>query len=489
MIALMWQFTSKIAETFGRILVMIVLARILDPYSFGVASASLVVLSFCQTMTQIGIAPALIQRSVIEDKHINTAFHSSIIIGLLTSLIIWISAPQISTFFGMSELSDVVRAIALCFPLSAPAMVAEALLMRDLSFKKLAAIDTVSFAVGYSILGISLALMGFGVWALVWAQIAQVCIRALLILIASHHKLSLQYDYHALRDLLGFGVGHTLAELGNFSALQSDNVIVGRMLGPIDLGLYSRAYTLLAQPSRLIGTAFDRVLFPAMSTAQDNDARLLRAQMRGLAGIALVTIPGSFLLIILAPELISILLGSEWSAMVAPFQILAATMLFRTSYKVSDSVVRARGMSFQRAARQWIYALFVAIGASLGTFYGLSGVALGVSVAIFVNFVVMMNLSLRATGGEWKSIVRSYTYVLAGFSPGMVTSLLLVQALRMADLGPFILFFSVSCVAVLTMSLTALAFPKFFGPDCSWLIEFFLSKISRRSSRSSGSNS
>src|SRR5205085_2202322 len=109
-----------------------------------------------------------------------------------------------------------------------------------------------------------------------------------------------------------------------------------RWLGAGPLGLYSRAYNFLMVPTTLFGTVVDKVLFPAMAHIQGDTKRLTRAFRRSLAIVAMVTLPVSVVLVVLAPELVTLVLGQRWSGMIVPFQVLAGTMLFRTSYKMSD---------------------------------------------------------------------------------------------------------------------------------------------------------
>src|SRR6185437_7222982 len=160
-------------------------------------------------------------------------------------------------------------------------------------------------------------------------------------------RLALQSQ--AFKDLAYFGGGFTVARLANYAAVYGDNVVTGRFLGPAALGYYGRAYSLMSAPAYAFGTVLDAVLFPAMAKVQDDPPRLAAAYRRGVALIALVVLPTSAALILLAPEVIRVALGPHWTAAVAPFQILGIGMLFRTSYKMSDSIARSTGVVYRRA--------------------------------------------------------------------------------------------------------------------------------------------
>jgi len=132
-------------------------------------------------------------------------------------------------------------------------------------------------------------------------------------------------------------------------------------LGIEALGVYGRAYQMLVFPVNLFSTTMSTVLFPSIAKFQDDIPRLARAFRRATAVIALVYLPLSIVLIVLAPEIVAILLGPNWHDVILPFQILAVGLLFRAN-KVNLVVAQATGAVYKRAWREGIYGLFVVIG-------------------------------------------------------------------------------------------------------------------------------
>jgi O-antigen/teichoic acid export membrane protein len=237
----------------------------------------------------------------------------------------------------------------------------------------------------------------------------------------------------------------TIAKMGNFLANQGDNLVVGRMLGAGALGIYGRAYQFMVMPAGLFGTALDKALFPAMAKVQDDKHRLGKAYLTGVSFIALVAIPLSVILVLLAPEIVIILLGPKWTEVILPFQILACSLLFRMSYKMSDSLARATGAVYRRAWRQIIYALAVVVGSYIGQFWGLYGVACGVAVALVINFLIMAHLSMQLTFIKWLEIIKAHgSGIILGLATGLI-GFTLVTLCRQFIKVPF-----------LTLSLTVL---------------------------------
>ncbi|MGH7526523.1 MAG: lipopolysaccharide biosynthesis protein, partial [Gemmatimonadales bacterium] len=398
---LLWTAWGKGGHAVLTLLALVVLARLLSPSEFGTVSAALVVIEFSSIFSRLGLGPAVVQRPHLEPRHLQAAFSGSLLFGLATGGAIWLLAPQVAGFFKNAGVEPVLRALACVFPLRGISAVAESLMLRDLRFRWLANLEVATFAAAQGLIGIPLALAGFGVWALVGAIVAQTLARSAALLTARRPPLGLWPEWEALRDMLHFGSGFTIARLANQLALQGDNLVVGRWLGPVALGVYGRAYSLMATPASTLGKVLDDVLFPTMARVQDDVARLGLAYRRGVAVIALVALPASVVLVVLAPELIGVALGPQWLEAITPFQVLAAGTLFRTSYKMSDSLARSTGVVYRRAGRQIVYAALVIGGAYIGRHWGITGVAAGVLLALMVNFLLMAQLSLEVCRMSW----------------------------------------------------------------------------------------
>lgn len=390
-----------------KILVLVLLTRLLSPADFGVVGAALVIITISLTFSQLGLGPALIQRPVLEPGHISTAFFASSAFGLLVAGIVWLVAPLLALFFRMEQLTLVVRWLAVVFPILGLTTVAENLLQRDLRFRLLANTDVAAYAVGYGVVGVVLALLGGGVWALVAAQVTQVCVRSIVLLKAHPPLFHPRPTRRWFHELLGYGAGVSAARIGFTVANQIDNFVVGRWLGAIALGLYSRAFQLMSVPTALLGDVLDKVLFPTMARVQDDQRRLASAFLQGTAIVVLVTLPAGVIAAILAPDLVAVAFGSKWSPLIRPFQVLALGMMFRTSFRLSDSLSRATGRVYRRAWRQGIFAAMVFLGALVGQRAGVTGVAAGVLLALFLNWVLMAQLALSVGQITWSRYLQS----------------------------------------------------------------------------------
>jgi PST family polysaccharide transporter len=469
---MLWVAWGKVANGVLQLLILAALARLLSPSHFGVVSAALIVINLSGIVSNLGLGPALVQRPEIEPRHIETAFTSSVLLGLLLGALVWWGAPAAGAFFHIADVTPVLRALAWVFALQGFGVAAESLLRRELRFRWLANLDVVTYGVGYGAVGITLAALGWGVWALVAGQMAQTLLKTVALVAKRPPRLHGLVERRAFSELLYFGGGFTLAKVANHLALWGDNLVVGRFLGPAALGLYGRAYQLMAAPASAFGTVLDSVLFPAMARVQSDPARLTAAYRRGVALIALAILPVSAALVILAPEAVHVLLGRAWTPVVAPFQVLAIGMLFRTSYKMSDSLARATGAVYRRAWRQGLYAALVIGGAWIGQHWSITGVALGVLAAVTINFLLMAQLSLSVSGLTWSSLWQ--THVPGVLVTGVAAPLVWLAATLSRHWGlPPVAVVGVGAGVLIggVLLLVRLAPRIFLGPDGVWMLD------------------
>ena len=209
-----------------------------------------------------------------------------------------------------------------------------------------------------------------------------------------------------------------------------------------------------------------------MAKVQGEPERLATAYRRGVALLGLLILPTSAATFMLAPELIQVFLGPAWRDAIVPFQILTVGMLFRTSYKMSDSLARATGAVYRRAWRQGVYAALVVGGAWIGQRWGITGVSYGVLGAITVNFFLMAELSLRLTAMTWKSLLEVHYPAIS------LTAIVCLEVWGVALVTktlalPAIVLLSASGLVVASSFLVLLCLtPKFIlGRDGVWMLK------------------
>ncbi|NNE97700.1 MAG: lipopolysaccharide biosynthesis protein [Pyrinomonadaceae bacterium] len=471
MSGLFWVACARVAQTLMQFLVIVLLARLISPADFGIVGAAMIVIGFSEIITELGLGAAIVQREELSEHHLSTGFSVSIVFALFSGTIVFLLAPYLAAFFGSPQIEPVLKVLALLFPLRGIGTIGEALAQRESRFRWLAIRDVFSFGAGYFVFGVVPALLGYGVWALVAANLATAALKTLLLLV-SYPPKSLLFSRKAFRELLSFGGGHTLARFANFSARQGDNFIVGRFLGMTALGIYGRAYQLTGIPATVMGQVIDKVLFPSIAKIQSQKPRLATLYLRGANLIATVTLPISVTGFIIAPEIVDVVLGVKWTAVVLPFRILLLGFMMRSSYKFSDLLAKSTGAVYRRAWRHGIYAAMVIGGGWIGHFWGVPGVAAGVLAAVAVNYLLMTQMSLSIVGKTWFDFAKVY------LKPMILTATVLafvyptVYLLRNLGWPAEILLAAILFLfAPLLFAVIRLAPQFFLGSDGIWMLK------------------
>ena len=480
-IGAIWTFLAMATQSVFQIISLVILARLLSPNEFGIFVVSMAVLGFCGIFSQLGVGPAIVQRKVLEERHVRVGFTLSLLLSAIVAVLVWLAAPAFAGLFKMPELVTVLRAGCFVLAFQGTLTVALALAQRDLRFRFLSGVDAGAFGVGYVIVGSLLAWQGFGIWALVGAYLTQHFLRMTILLANQPHRKMPLFDIATARELLYFGAGFSLARIGNYLASQGDKLVVGRLLGAQALGVYGYAYQLMNATAVLIGKVLDRVLFPTMALVQLEPARLTRAYRNGVAACALIILPASIVLTLMTPEVVMVLLGPAWMGVVEPLAILALSMVFRSSYKISDSVARATGAVYARAWRQWVFAAAIVLGAYTGQHWGLAGVSVGVLSAIALNFFLMAHLSLKLTSLSWQAFGAAHLPALALAVVIGAETWFLVDWLRTPAVPAFLLLICVGFVTSVSTVLFWWSMPAvFLGADLKALIGSLLSTVFQR---------
>lgn len=473
-VGLLWTGLGSGGMIVVKMAVMIVLARFLTPSEFGVGTTALVVVGFSSIFSQLGVGPAIVQLPVLERAHLACGGLVSVLVGVALWFLVADQAALIAGLLRMPALGDVLPILAYSFPIAATGVVADAQLQREMEFKWIAGREFLSYAVGYGLVAVPLAVAGHGYWSLVWAHLTQSSIRSAMMIAARPTPFGLG-SQRALTELLVYGGGYSIGRIGTYVANQCDTILIARWLGPAAVGVYGRAYQLMAMPAVVFGQVVDRVLFPALSSIQHDAQRMERILMRGTALIALFVLPTSVMVSSYAESVVLVLLGTGWDGVVLPLRILAIATLFRTAYRMSDSLIRATGAVYRRAWRQLAFAGAVCIGVWWGARWGVAGVAVGVSFALMANFVLMTNLALNVAGAKWSKYLKQLL-------PGtLLAAIIWVESLAVQALVPSSGLLQLSAASLLTIASIAVAYwtvPRFaFGEHGLWLVASAQTKI------------
>ncbi len=387
--------TSVATKACLQLLVLAVLARYVSPKEFGYIAMANMAMVFVEMLAEAGIGPAIIQRKELSEEHIKAGFILSVLLGAFFVLLLWVSAPVIAAFFHTESLVNIIRSIGFSVLITKISIVSRSRAERDMRFDILMWVDVSAYIFGYALVGVIMAVHGFGVWAIIAGKLTQCSIQTIILLVIRPTPVKPAFSLKPYKELLMYGGGLTLVRIFDNIASQGDYFIIGRFLGSTSLGFYERASSIMAMPGQYLSFTLDKSLFPAMSQVQTQAKRLENAYFTATNIISIFLIPMSVLMIIIAPELIVTLLGPNWSESILPFRILSVTVVFRIFINVSDTLVRATGAVYASAARRAALASMIIVSSWVGQAGGLTGVAVAMNFSILLGYFLMVQLSIK----------------------------------------------------------------------------------------------
>lgn len=291
-----------------------VLGRLLSPEEFGLLGVALIVVAWLENFTQTGLTVALVQRPGDIGQYLDTVFTAQLARGVFLCTALVLSAPSVATFFQSPAATNIIRGVATVVLLRGATNPAIAYLRRDVNLLP-EVVMRVGAALAGLFTGVAAALVKPDAWALVLSLVAAQLTATLLSYRVRPYRPALRIDAQQLRDLAGFGQWIFLANLLLFLSGSLDSFFVGRLLGPVALGAYQVATQFALRPTSEIGTHVYGVMFPSISTAEDEGQRQ-RALSSALGLVATATLPLALVVSIFPDAVVFLTVGPKWSAMI-----------------------------------------------------------------------------------------------------------------------------------------------------------------------------
>ena len=404
---LVWKGVSSATLQGSRLVVGLLLAHLLTPHDYGVAGMAIVFASLVFVFSDLSFGAALVQRRELTEDDRSTVFWTSAAVGLVLTLCgIALSGP-LASFYDEPQVRPLFAVMSLSFLVTSVASTQTALLTREMNFRALE-LRQIACAVVSAGVGITLAAMGYGPWAIIAQQVVSAFVSTTLLWFSSPWRPRLAYSFASLRSLGGYSWNVFGARLLFYLNRNADNLLVGRFLGAAALGAYSVAYNVMLLPFSQVSVPVQDVLFPAFSRLQDDRRTLASTWLRANRVIAAVTVPALVGLIVVAPDFVHVVLGERWHRATPVIQILAWVGLLQSLQGLNGSVLRA----VDRTNLLFRYSLVVVtaslIAFVLGLHWGIVGVAAAYALSSTPRRAVL-HVAHRAVGRRLSPKVRWLT--------------------------------------------------------------------------------
>jgi teichuronic acid exporter len=375
-----WTAVGSYSHYIFAFIVSAILARLLVPADFGVVSMVLVYTGFVDLLAEFGISATVVQKRYLDRKGLSTVFWFALLIGLLLTGVSILIAPVIEAFFDFDGLRVVVQVMSIKLLLVSLGTVPQGLLQKRLAFKKIAVIEILTTILS-GLIGIVLAFLGWGYWALVLQGISLRAFRVLGYFMSTKWLPLFTLERESLKDVIGFSGNLLGFRVINYWARNADNLLIGRFLGSVQLGFYNQAYTLMMYPIRMLTSIVNPAIQPVFATAQDEPQKIAPTYLLLLEMIALITFPLGVFLHLFAGPVIRVLWGNQWDASIPIFEVLAFLTMIQPVISTSGSVFVARNKAKLLFRLGALTSLIIIAGIASGLSFGLVGVAAGYAIA------------------------------------------------------------------------------------------------------------
>ena len=339
-----WTFAQQFGNQFIGFVVSVILARLLLPEEFGLIGMIAVFVAIGNTLLHSGLTKSLIRGEDLDNEDYSTVFYFNLGSSILIYAIIYLIAPQIAKFYEQIILVEILRIYCLSFIISAFSAVQLARLTKIMDFKTQTIIAIPSAVIG-GIVGITMALSGYGVWSLVWSSIVTATVNSVQLWIYSKWTPELSFNYRKFKFHFNYGYKLTLSELLDRIFNNIFLIVIGKYFSPAQVGFYTRAETMKQLPVTNLSNALNRVTFPLFVTIQNDEVRLKRVYKKLMQIVVFVITPVLVILAILAEPTFRLLFTEKWLPAVPYFQILCITGILYPLHSYNLTILNVKGRS------------------------------------------------------------------------------------------------------------------------------------------------
>ncbi len=428
MSSILWRFAERCGAQGVSFAVSVVLARLLAPDVYGTIALVSVFITILQVFVDSGMANSLIQKKDADDIDFSTVFYFNIIVCFILYCVMFIAAPVISAFYEDKELIPIIRVLSLTLLISGIKNVQQAYISRNLLFKRFF-FATLGGTIGAAIIGITLAYLGYGVWALVAQQLFNATVDTIILWISVKWRPKRVFSLERLKAL--FSYGWKLLASGLLDTVYNNirQLVIGKMYSPSDLAFYNKGQQMPSLIITNINASIDSVLLPVMSREQRDSMRVKDMTRRAIKTSTYIIAPMMVGLTAVAPTIINILFTEKWLSSVPFLRIFCIIYLFYPIQTANLNAIKALG-------RSDLFLKLEIIKKSLGFGLLVSTMWYGVMA---MAYSLLINCFLGQIINSWpnrKLLKYSYLEQLKDILPGIVLAVIMGVCVSAISLMP-----------------------------------------------------
>lgn len=434
--SLLWKFFERAGTQLVQLIVSIVLARLLTPADFGVIALVLVFISISNVFVQSGFSTALIQKKDADDLDFSSVFYLSLGLAALVYGILVVTAPCIANFYNRLDVIPVIRVLGLTLFLGVFNSIQMAYIARHMMFKKLF-YRSIGAIIPAGFIGILLAYLNFGVWALVYQQLANVFFACVIMWFTVRWRPQLKFSLQRVKGLFSFGWKLLISALLDTGYNNLQSLVIGKMFLPAMLGFYNRGNQFPSLIVSNINASIESVMFPSLSAIQNDILQVKKIVRRAIVTSSFLILPIMAGLAASAEPLVLLVLGSKWLPCVPFLRICCLIYAFWPIHTMNLSAINALGHSGIFLKLEILKKIFGVGILILAVFVFNTVIAIAVSAALASAIAAMINAFPNK-----RLLHYGYLEQMRDILPSLVLSFMLgvgVYLLSYLNLNPLVL--------------------------------------------------
>lgn len=383
---LVWTFGERILAQGVSFILSIILARMLLPSEYGIIAMIMVFINIANVFTSTGFGESLVQKKNADELDFSSVFFCTFSLSIIIYGILFVCAPYIEVFYRVEGITLVLRVLSLKIVLSSIATVQHAYVQKYMLFRKFF-FSTLGGTLVSGIVGIVLAYIGLGVWALVVQYLTNTIIDILVLLFTVSWKPRLLFSFERAKSLMSFGWKLVLANLINAVYNELRSLVIGRSYSSADLAYYNKGNQIPSLAITNIDTAIGNVVFPAMAAA-DSIEHLKSIGRRAMKTTSYVIFPIMVGLIVVSKPLIILLLTDKWKNSIIYMQILCLYWMTQPIQTTNWQIIKAMGRSDLCLKLEIIKKTIGVVLVIVAMKYGVLAIALSAALFGIVSMVI-----------------------------------------------------------------------------------------------------
>lgn len=339
-----WRFAERMGAQIIKFIVTIVLARILGPDAYGSVAIITALTTILQVFVDGGLGNALIQKKDADDTDFSSVFFFNIFFCTVVYMILFFAAPYVALFYDNPSMADMIRVVGIIIPISSVKNVQQAKISRDLQFKKFFFATLIGTIIS-AVVGIMMALQGFGSWSLIAQILVNALIDMVMVWVTGGWCPKCYFSLKKLTGLLSYGWKLLASNLIDVAYGNLQQLVIGKLYSSSDLAYYDRARSMPNAIVSNINTSIDSVLFPVMSSKQDNTGEIKKITRQAIMISNYIMAPLMMGMAFMADSIVKILLTESWLESVFYLRIFCIIYMFQPVHTANTNAIKAMGRS------------------------------------------------------------------------------------------------------------------------------------------------